>query len=92
MIKLFSMTLIDRTGMKIEGVMFGDTAKEYYDLIKLNGVYRMTRGQIREENYNQNRGDKYSRYNITFTKNSIFIPIKDVSLIPRAMDSNVELK
>lgn len=42
------MTLVDRTGTKIEGVMFGDSAKEYYDLIKKNNVYRMSRGQIRE--------------------------------------------
>lgn len=83
------MTLVDRTGMKIEGVMFGDNAKEYHELIKTNGVYRMSRGQIREENYNQNRGDKFSRYNITFNKNSVFIPLKDVPLIPRAVDSNV---
>lgn len=41
------MTLIDRTGTKIDGVMFGDNAKDYHDLIVLNGVYRISRGQIR---------------------------------------------
>jgi hypothetical protein len=41
------MTLIDRTGMKIDGVIFGDNAKEYHELIKKNGVYRMSRGQVR---------------------------------------------
>ena len=28
--KIFSMTLVDRTGTKIEGVMFGESAKEYH--------------------------------------------------------------
>jgi len=86
------MTLTDRIGMKIEGVMFGDNAKEYHDLIKINGVYRISRGQIREDNFRQNRGDKFSRYNINFTKNSIFVPIKDIPLIPRATTSSIELK
>ena len=90
--KIFSMTLTDRTGMKIEGVMFGDNAKEYHDLIKVNGVYRISRGQIREDNFKQNRGDKFSRYSINLTKNSIFIPIKDIPQIPRANSSCIELK
>jgi hypothetical protein len=42
------MVLVDRTAFKIEGVMFGDDAKEYHDLIKLNQVYRISRGQVRE--------------------------------------------
>ncbi len=72
--------------------MFGDSAKEYHELIKTNGVYRMSRGQIREENYNQNRGEKFSKYNIMFNRGSIFIPIADIPIIPRPTDTNVELK
>ena len=87
--KIFSMTLVDRTGTKIEGVMFGDSAKEYHDMIKVNGIYRMSRGQIREENYNLNRGAKFSKYNIIFTRNSIFVPLRDITVIPYAVDSSV---
>ena len=87
--KIFSMTLVDRTATKIEGVMFGDSAKEYHDMIKVNGIYRMSRGQIREENYNMNRGAKFSKYNITFTRNSIFVPLRDITVIPYAVDSTV---
>ena len=60
------MTLIDRVGMMIEGSMFGDSAKEYHDLIKVNGIYRMSRGQIREDNFNQNQSqdEKISKYTI----------------------------
>lgn len=90
--KIFSMLLVDRTGTKIEGVMFGDHAKDYHDLIKANGIYRMSRGQIREESYNVNRGEKYSKYNIIFTRNSVFIPLRDVPLIPYAADSNVMIR
>lgn len=72
--------------------MFGDNAKHYHELIRVNGIYRMSRGQIREENYNQNKGDKYSRFNIIFNKGSVFIPIKDLPQIPRAQDTNVQLK
>lgn len=32
--KIFEMTLIDRTGMKIGGVMFGDDALTYHDMIR----------------------------------------------------------
>ena len=49
----------------------------------------MSRGQIREESYNLNRGEKFSKYNITFTRNSVFVPLKDIPIIPYAVDSNV---
>jgi len=39
--KIFSMTLVDRTGTKIEGVMFGESAKEYHEMIKKNHIYCM---------------------------------------------------
>lgn len=42
------MVLIDRTGFKIEGIMFGDDAKDYHELIRVNQVYRISRGQVRE--------------------------------------------
>lgn len=74
--------------MKIEGTMFGDNAKEYHDLIKLNHVYRMSRGQVREENYNQSKPKEFSRYNIIFSKNSIFIPVKEVKSIPRGHEND----
>ena len=83
------MLLIDRTGTKIEGVMFGESAKDYHEMIKTDRIYRMSRGQIREENYNVNRGEKFSKYNIVFTKNSVFIPLRDISAIPYAVDSSV---
>ena len=85
------MTLIDRVGMMIEGSMFGDSAKEYHDLIKVNGIYRMSRGQIREDNFNQNQSqdEKISKYTISFTRNSVFVPIADIPQIPRAKNSYV---
>jgi len=39
-----------------------------------------------------NRGDKFSKYNITFTKNSIFKPLKDLPSIPYALDTNISFK
>jgi replication factor A1 len=87
--KIFSMQLVDRTGTKIEGVMFGDSAQSYYEMIRANGVYRMSRGQIREEGYNLNRGDKFSKYNIIFTRNSNFVPLRDIPLIPYAVDASL---
>ena len=39
--------------MKIGGVMFGDSAREYHDLITEDRVYRMSKGQIKEETYKQ---------------------------------------
>jgi hypothetical protein len=90
--KLFSMTLVDRTGTKIESVMFGESAKDYHDMIRKNGIYRMSRGQIREENYKVNRGEKFSKYNITFTRNSVFIPLKDIPSIPYALDTSISFR
>jgi hypothetical protein len=77
------MTLIDRTSMKIEGVMFGDNAKDFHELIKKGGIYKMSRGQVREDSFQQNSGQRQSRYNIVFNRGSIFVPLKDISCIPR---------
>ena len=63
---------MDRTGMKIEGTIFGEYAKELSTKLILNGLYRISKGQIREENYRTNKGPKYSKYNINFTQNSEF--------------------
>jgi hypothetical protein len=85
------MTLIDRTGMKIEGVMFGDNAKEFHDRIKQGHIYRVSRGQMREENYNQSKGKDCSRFNIIFSNSSVFIPVKEISSIPRANQSDITI-
>lgn len=80
------MVLVDRTGFKIEGVMFGDDAREYHELIKVNHVYRISRGQVREQNFNQAKPRDFSKYNIIFTKNSCFVPIKDIPSIPKFVE------
>jgi len=50
----------------------------------------MSKGQIREDNYNQKKKEeKFSRYTINFTKNSVFIPVMDIPYIPRATTSYV---
>lgn len=90
--KIFSMTMVDRTGMKIDGVMFGDSAKEHHDLIKLHHIYRISRGQIREENYNQTKRKDYSKYNIIFSKESVFVPVCELASIPRASTSDPTLQ
>lgn len=90
--KIFSMTMIDRAGIKIDGVMFGDNAKEYHDLIHLNRIYRISRGQIREENYNQTKRKDYSKYNLIFNKDTSFIPVRELSCIPKASNSDPTLQ
>jgi hypothetical protein len=47
MIKLLTLELMDRTGLKIEATLFGDEAKEEHNRIKKGGVYRIARGQIK---------------------------------------------
>ena len=74
---------MDRTGMKIEGTIFGEYAKELSTKLILNGLYRISKGQIREENYRTNKGPKYSKYNINFTQNSEFKLLHDNTLIPQ---------
>lgn len=81
--QILTMELMDRTGMKIEGTVFGDFAKELSEKLTKNGLYKISRGQIREENYNTNKGPKYSRFNISFNQNSVFTPLHDSSLIPQ---------
>jgi len=62
--------------------VFGEHAKELQNTLKVNSLYRISRGQIREENYHTNKGPKYSRYTINFTQNSEFKLLHDTSLIP----------
>lgn len=38
---------MDRTGMKIEGTVFGEYAKDLQKKLTVNGLYRISRGQIR---------------------------------------------
>lgn len=72
--------------------MFGDDAKDYHELIRVNQVYRISRGQVREQNFNQAKPRDFSKYNIIFTKNSCFVPIRDIPSIPRFIDPDPTLQ
>lgn len=85
--QILTVELMDRTGMKIEGTVFGDYAKELSGKLQLNALYRISKGQIREENYRTNKGPKYSKYNINFTQNSEFKLLHDSSMIPQFDES-----
>jgi hypothetical protein len=78
---------MDRTGMKIEGTVFGDHAKDLSVKLQLNSLYRISKGQIREENYRTNKGPKYSKYNINFTQSSEFKLLHDNAMIPQFDES-----
>jgi len=80
--QILNIEMMDRSGMKIEGTMFGELAKELSTKLVLNGLYRISRGHIKEENYRTNKGPKYSKYTINFTQNSEFKQLHDNSLIP----------
>jgi hypothetical protein len=85
--QILTIELMDRTGMKIEGTVFGDYAKELSSKLQLNALYRISKGQIREENYRTNKGPKHSKYNINFTQNSEFKLLHDSSMIPQFDES-----
>ena len=73
---------MDISGMKITGAMFGDSAVEFYDALEEDSIYRVSKGQIREDQYNQNKGRNYSRHTIMFTRNSLFVKISNSELLP----------
>ena len=67
-----NVELMDITGMRITGAMFGEVAKDFYDSLSEETLYKVSKGQIREDQYNQNKGKNYSRYTIMLTRNSEF--------------------
>jgi hypothetical protein len=45
--KVLNIELMDRTGMKIAGVFFGDAAVKFKDYLVKDRVYKISQGQIR---------------------------------------------
>lgn len=43
----------------------------------------MSKGQVREDQFNQNKGSNFSRHTIMFTRNSLFAKISNSELLPQ---------
>jgi hypothetical protein len=74
--------------MKIEGVMFGDSALELSEYIKIDHVYRITKGQVTNGDKKNNaiKPKDHSPFSINFTRNTQFIPIMNVKSIPEVTE------
>jgi hypothetical protein len=73
MIKLLTIEMMDRTGLKIEATLFGDEAKEEYKKVKRGAVYRVGKGQIKEHFYSQSMAEDCSKLNIILFRDSLMV-------------------
>ena len=81
------MELMDRSNMKINGVCFGDVSVRFYEDLKNNHVYRISKRAIREENYTNTKNDAISAFKLVFFDSSVFEEISDVNLIAKNEDT-----
>ena len=91
LIKLLTLELVDRTGIKIEATLFGDEAKQEYQRMKKGYVYRIAKGQIKEHFYSQTLGDGCSKLNIVLFKDSEIVEVKDMLEIPASTETALTL-
>lgn len=75
--KLMSLELMDKAGMIICAAMFGEDALKYYNTLKQGEMYLITRGKIREDDYQHNKSKMHSKYSILLTLDSEFKIIKN---------------
>lgn len=68
--KVLNVELMDSTGCKITGALFGDSAKQHFDALRQNEVYQVSKGQIRQDQYFQSKGKNFSKHTLMFTKQS----------------------
>lgn len=57
-------------GWRITGALFGDSAKQVHDALKEDSIYEVSKGQIREDQFCQNKGKNFSKFTIMFTRQS----------------------
>lgn len=81
--------LIDRSKMKIDGACFGEAATQYNARLVEGQVYKISKGNVSEDDYVRvrGRGSDYSKYKILFNEKSVFTPIADVGIVPHADDT-----
>ena len=77
-----NIELMDSTGMRITGAMFGDSAQDFYKDLEEDMVYKVSKGQIREDQFNQNKSKHFSRYTIMLTRNSEFKKVPNSNTMP----------
>jgi len=53
--RVLNVELMDRTGMKISGAFFGESALKFKDELVKDRVYKISQGQLREESYNNSK-------------------------------------
>jgi hypothetical protein len=54
-------------------------------------VYKISQGQIRQENYNNSKNEKISPYKLNFTTLSTFDEVSDTSSIAKNEDAAITL-
>lgn len=81
--KVLNVDLMDSTGMKINGALFGEVAKQFYDALREGEVYEVSKGQIKEDQYSHGKGKNFSKYTIMFSRQSEFVHCKNSNEFPK---------
>lgn len=77
--KLFSFELIDKSGeIKVSG--FNEQVDKFYDLLQIDGVYHISRGQLKTANkqYSKLNND----YEMTLTNDTVIEPCEETENLP----------
>ena len=53
--KVLEIELIDKSKTKIIGTFFNEAATEFYEYLNQNSVYEISKGRLKEGNYNNSR-------------------------------------
>ena len=89
--KVLEIELIDKSKTKILGTFFNEAAVEFNDYLNPNSIYEISKGRLREGNYNNSKNDMFSPYTLIFDSRSLFKEVSDVNLIAKNEDTAVTL-
>jgi hypothetical protein len=92
--KILNFEVMDETGTRITGTMFGDDAKPFFESLHESAVYLVSKGQVKEEQFQQNnfRGNQYSQYALMMTGRSEFKVCEGNNLVPQASTTLTEIQ
>lgn len=83
--------LVDKSKKKIIGTFFGECTIEFNDYLKEGCVYEISKGYIREGNYNNSRNEMLSPYTLVFDAKSTFNEVSDFNIIVKSEDTAITL-
>lgn len=89
--KILEIELVDKSKKKIIGTFFQEAALKFNDYLEEQRIYEISKGRLREANYNNSKNDMLSPFTLIFDDKSEFKEVSDVNIIVKNEDTAITL-